>query len=228
MSMGTENRIRTEDFLPVMSRVSWGAILAGAFVSLAVYALLGALGVALGMSMVQSGRADHIGTGAGVWAIVSLLIALFAGGCVTTRCTAGESKREAIMYGAILWGVMFFMILWTTGTLLRTSGNMIVGSANVANTSSLNDRVNWDRLAKEANLTEDQMIQVKNALPGASQAREITAEAAWWSVGGMFISMLASVAGAIVGAGPSLVFDGLAVRRTTTVTSGSGMAAPQR
>lgn len=227
MSTATGNGIRTEDLLPVMSRVSWGAILAGAFVSLAIYALSSALGIALGMSLVQSGRIESIGVGAGVWAIVSLLIALFAGGCVTTRCTAGESRREAVMYGAILWGVMFFMILWTTGSLLRTGSNMMVGSANPAGASHLNERVNWDRLAKEANLTEQQVIQVKNALPGASHSREVTAEAAWWSVGGMFISMLASIAGAVVGSGPSMMLEGLSVRRTTA-TSSSGMTAPTR
>jgi len=227
MSTTAGNNIRTEDFLPVMSRVSWGAILAGAFVSLAVYALLGALGIALGMSLVQSGRTENIGMGAGIWAIVSLLTAMFAGGCVTTRCTAGESKREATMYGAILWGVMLFMILWTTGSLLRTGSIMMVGTANASANASLNDRVNWDRLAKEANLTEEQMIQVKNALPGASNSREVSAEAAWWSVGAMFISMLASIAGAIVGSGPSMMLEGISVRRTT-VTSGSGMASPNR
>jgi hypothetical protein len=49
--MATNETIRAEDVLPVRSRISWGAIFAGAMVALSLYFLLTMLGAALGLSV---------------------------------------------------------------------------------------------------------------------------------------------------------------------------------
>src|SRR5262245_51104205 len=104
--------IETQDVLPVRSRVSWGAIFAGAVVALTVYLLLSSLGVALGLSV--SGRVDgqNLAIGAGIWAILSTLISLFLGGWVASQCTAGETRGEAAVYGVVVWGIFFAALLW--------------------------------------------------------------------------------------------------------------------
>lgn len=217
--------VRTQDVLPVMSRVGWGAIFAGAFVALAVYVLLSVLGLAIGLSATPELSGETIGTGAAIWYIGSLFLALFAGGCVTTQCTAGENKMEAVVYGVVLWGVMFAMTMWVTGNVLRTGASMAIGAGNVAASSI---RVNWDQLARDANLSQEQMNQVRDAMPSAAQARAMGSEAAWWTLGGIVVSMLASIAGALVGAGPTLVFRGMALRPTVIQRHDPGMPSPTR
>ena len=98
----------------VRSRISWGAILAGAAVALAIYALLMALGVAVGMSVSDDVDRTTLGTSAGVWGFISLLVALFAGGWVTTQVTTGESRTEAILYGVVLWATTSVLLIWIT------------------------------------------------------------------------------------------------------------------
>jgi hypothetical protein len=219
------DEVRTQDILPVMSRVSWGAIFAGAFVALAVYVLLSVLGLAIGLSAAPELSGETIGTGAAIWYIVSLFLALFAGGCVTTQCTAGENKMEAVVYGVVLWGVMFAMTMWVTGSVLRTGAGMALGAGNVAASSI---RVDWERLAQQTNLSQEQIDEVRAAMPTAAQAREMGSEAAWWTLGGIIFSMVASIAGALVGAGPTLVFRGVALRPTAIEPRDTGFPSPTR
>jgi hypothetical protein len=103
------------DVFAVHSRISWGALFAGAVVALSTFLLLSALGAAIGLSVNQD--AETMGWAATIWAIVSTLIALFLGGWVATQCTAGENMSEGVMYGIIHWGLVFaiLMALTTTG-----------------------------------------------------------------------------------------------------------------
>ena len=90
--MATE--VETQDVVSVGSRVSWGAVFAGAVVALTLCIFLSVLGAALGLTFLHDteARAEHVATGAGIWTIVSLLISLFVGGLVTSRTTVGERK----------------------------------------------------------------------------------------------------------------------------------------
>ena len=71
-------------------KVSWGGIFGGVLVALGLLMLLTALGVAVGLSAAQPGetQASTLGTAAGIWAGVCLLLALFVGGMVSTRIGA--------------------------------------------------------------------------------------------------------------------------------------------
>src|SRR5690349_4557248 len=125
--MNDSTSVRAEDLLPVGSRVSWGAILAGAVVALAVYLVLTLLGSAVGLSVSDDVRSGTLGTGAAVWAILSTVVALFLGGWVTSQTTVGENKTEAIIHGVIMWGVVLFLMLWLVSTGLRTGFNALWG-----------------------------------------------------------------------------------------------------
>ena len=65
-----------------VSRIGWGAVIAGFFIATVTQILLNALGVAIGLSAVDpqmeaSGRA--IGMGAGIWTLITTLISVFIG-----------------------------------------------------------------------------------------------------------------------------------------------------
>lgn len=212
--MADTTEVRREDLTPVYSRVSWGALFAGLFVTLTVFFLLSALGAAIGLSVADNARADTIATGAGVWAVVSALAAFFCGGCVTSRLTAGESRTEAMVYGAILWGLTFAALLMMTGSVVRTGFTTVVGSANVA-ANATNPPANWEQAARRAGMTETQVQQMRAELPTAEQARSTSAEAAWWSLLGIALSLAAAIGGSVAGAGPRPAVGGILFRRTT-------------
>jgi len=118
--------------MPVRSRVSWGAIAAGAMVAVAVYFLLTLLGIAVGLEVSARGGDVNLGAGAALWSILTLLLAMFLGGWATSRLAVGETKLEAILYGVILWGVLFIGMFWLFGVGVRIGFGAMMGMASGA------------------------------------------------------------------------------------------------
>src|SRR5919204_199405 len=125
--MSDNATLRAEDLVPVRSRVNWGAIFAGAVLALAVYLILTLLGGAIGLTVSDNVRTDTLKTGGAIWAILATAIALFVGGWVTTQCTVGENKTEAVVHGVIMWGVVLAMLLWLMATGIRAGFNAMAG-----------------------------------------------------------------------------------------------------
>ena len=88
-------------------RVSWGGVFGGVLVALGFLLLMTALGVAVGIAAAQPGQTDTdtLGAGAGIWAGVSLLVALFIGGWVSTRIGAIFDGTTGFFEGALVWVV---------------------------------------------------------------------------------------------------------------------------
>lgn len=115
------------------SRVSWGAIVAGTIVGVATLMLLSLLGMAIGMSALDFGPGESgfqgFSTGAGVWLVVSQLIALAVGGFVAGRLAAIPKTTSAALHGAAVWGLatllMFYMATSTIGSLVNTATTAI-------------------------------------------------------------------------------------------------------
>src|SRR3954468_2294732 len=127
-----ESSLKATDLLAVRSRVSWGAIAAGAMVALAVFVLLTLLGVALGIEVLVRGATGNFGPGAAIYSIVTLMLAMFFGGWATSRLAVGESKLEAVLYGVILWGLLFAGLIWLVSSGVRTGFTAVVGTATGA------------------------------------------------------------------------------------------------
>jgi len=212
--MANSEEVRVNDVLPVRSRVSWGALFAGLFVALTVYVLLAVLGAALGLSFADQFRADTLATAAGVWAIATLLIALFSGGCVTAQCTVGETKTEAVMYGVVLWGVMFALILWMSGSAMRAGIGGALIAANVV-TGPENRPPDWERAARDAGVSREQIDRMRASMPTLEDVRNGSTEAAWWSFAGLLVSLGAAIGGALAGSGPTPFLRSVLFRQTT-------------
>jgi hypothetical protein len=109
------------------TKVSWGGVFAGVLVAVGLLFLLGALGVAVGISAADPGetQASSLGAGAGIWAGLSLLVALFVGGMVSTRVGAITDGTTGFFEGALVWVVSILMMVY-----FASSGvSMIAGSA---------------------------------------------------------------------------------------------------
>src|SRR5438552_18609519 len=98
---------RAEDILSVGTRISWGAILAGTVVAIALQFLFAVAGAAVGVSLSHRVDPANLRTGAILWSIVTTCVAIFVGGLVTSQFTVGENKMEAMLYGVIMWALVF-------------------------------------------------------------------------------------------------------------------------
>lgn len=216
--MADIDTVRAEDIVPVRSRISWGPILAGAALALALYSLLTLLGGAIGLSVSGEVRAENILTGAAIWAIVTIIVSLFVGGFIASQLTVGENKVEAVMYGIITWAVVFALLLWLMASGVRSGLNAMVGLAYagevVAKDTSPQD---WEAAARKAGVSQEKIDDWRKSIADAPktvsdtaknpQNQQAAAEAAtqvtWWAFAGTLLSMIAAAAGAVVGAGPT-------------------------
>ena len=126
-------------------RVSWGGVFGGVLVALGFLVLMTALGVAVGISAAQPGETDTgaLGAGAGIWAGVSLLVALFLGGWVSTRIGAIFDGTTGFFEGALVWvvSVLLMLCLASTGIgMLFGGASKLVGGAAQALSSVLQSR----------------------------------------------------------------------------------------
>jgi hypothetical protein len=118
-------------------KVSWGGIWGGVLVALGMLMLLTALGLAIGVSAVDPGQTETstIGTGAGIWGALSLLIALFVGGIASTRIGAITDRTTGFFEGALVWVVSLLIMAYLAGSgvgMLASGAFRLVGGATQA------------------------------------------------------------------------------------------------
>jgi hypothetical protein len=174
-------------------RVRWGPIISGVLVALATQLILSSLGAAIGLSgLANSGaprtNAGDVGTGIGIWSIISLFISLFVGGWVTSRASGPMNRNTALLNGAIMWATTLALSSW-----LLASG--VAGAFGVAASNA----------GDVANQVQRGAVNIPNQAPNvtAQQARDIAGNAArvgWSFVFGSLLGLVASMAGSAVGA----------------------------
>jgi hypothetical protein len=221
-----------EDLMAVRSRVSWGAIVAGAVMALASYLILTLLGSAIGLSVHENVDGEAFGMGAAIWATVVTVLSLFLGGWIASICAVGETNREAVIHGILTWGVVVGMLLWLVAAGVGAGFDAMMGMSQVG--AAANGNVDWAAAARRAGVNEETINQwrqtVQNAPAAAGQAaedpanqeaaRETAEKATWWALAGTVLSLVAAIGGAILGAGPAFrifavpVTSSYAARRT--------------
>ncbi|HEY9531712.1 MAG TPA: hypothetical protein VIQ55_09985 [Burkholderiales bacterium] len=193
------------------SKVSWGGIFGGVLVAVGLLFLLAALGVAVGITAADPGQtqASTLGTGAGIWTGLSLLIALFVGGMVSTRTGAITDRTTGLFEGALVWVVSMLAVVYfaSSGVSLIAGGaTRLVGGATQAGTSVMQggganvdmsgsvdqviQRLNDPKTAQQiASATGMQQSEVQSALGDTAQRveqnRNEPAKAAAEAKGGM-------------------------------------------
>jgi hypothetical protein len=196
-------RIHLQDVAQVGSRVGWGGIIAGAVMALAVMFLLSLLGAAIGLSVADQMTAEGFGIGAAVWAVASMIVALFLGGFITSQCVVGETKTEAVVQGVIMWGVALAMLLWFT------SAGIGFGVGTMMQAAQSPTAPTWQQMARLSGVPETQIQEMTRAMETGQPTRlgtetqRTAMQATWWTFGGTLLSIIAAVGGALVGAGPT-------------------------
>jgi hypothetical protein len=182
-------------------RVRWGPILAGLCTALTSLLLLGLLGLALGLTVVNAGTAaaqgappDDAGRTTAIWGAVSALISFFLGGYVAGKTAAVFDRGWGALNGALVFLVAVPVTLWLAsmglGTVMGTLGSF-AGSLNA-------DPGTAQTAAQGA---ADQARQAaQNVQPvDVARAAERVRNAAWGTLLGAVLGLGASALGGMLG-----------------------------
>jgi len=204
-----DRQLRLEDVAAVQSRVSWGAVVGGSLVALTVYLLLGLLLGGIGLALAGSGmRENGVTWYAAITGIVSLVIAMFCGGCVTSQLTAGETRKETLIHGTLTWALVTAVTIWMVMMGARAGYNALLGVAVFASNES---SMTWDQMARDAGISQTQIDQLKQTAksptpptpPLVKDVQQDMLLATWATFSGAVLGIGAAIVGALYGSGPT-------------------------
>jgi len=152
-----DSRYEEEIVFPLGPRLRWGGLAAGVVAAFAVILLLTMLGIAIGLSTLDSPflsnseTAQNFSTIAGIWTGIIALIAYFVAGIVSTKVT-DRPDGGALLHGTLAWMLLSMTLWW-----LATSG-IAIGLGGLP--SGMPSSMNWNALpAHPSALTEADMAQ---------------------------------------------------------------------
>ena len=112
----------------VHRRISWAAIFGGVILVVVVQLLLSMLGAGIGLSTVNvnagsTPNGSSFGIGAGLWWLISSIIALFLGGYVAAWLAGIEIRFDGLLHGLVTWGIATLLTVY----LLSSAVGGIIG-----------------------------------------------------------------------------------------------------
>ncbi len=149
-------------------RISWSAIFGGVILVVAVQLLLSLLGAGIGLGTVDTNAgttpdASSAGIGAGVWWVLSSMIALAFGGYVSAWLAGIEIRWDGL-HGLVTWGIATLLTLYLLTSAIGSvigGGFSALGSVTSAAGSGVKDAA--QPLAQAAGVSPDVLQQQAQA-----------------------------------------------------------------
>lgn len=120
-------------------RFGWAAALGGIFMAVAFQVVLSLLGIAIGFSWWSPEGVGTVGMAAGIWTILSWVVALFAGALIAGRLAGILTVGDGALHGLVIWAgstlLAVYMIMGGVGFLAGTAFDLL-GRAVGATTSA--------------------------------------------------------------------------------------------
>lgn len=122
-------------------RVSWSAISAGVVLVVAIEALLGVLGTGIGLGFVNptagtTPDAGSFGIGAGIWWLLSTIIALVIGSYAAARLAGVPTRFDGVLHGLVIWGLALlltaYLVTSAVGGLIGGAFSVVSGTVSAA------------------------------------------------------------------------------------------------
>jgi len=160
---------RIGDGSHIHRRISWAAIFGGVILVVAVQLLLSLLGAGIGLGTVNTNSgttpdASSLGLGAGVWWVISSIIALAFGGYVAAWLAGIEITWDGVLHGLITWGIATLLTIYlltsAVGSIIGGGFSALGSVASVAGTG-LKDAAR--PLAQAAGVTPEMLQQQAQA-----------------------------------------------------------------
>ena len=179
--------------------VRWGPIFAGIVVAVVSQLMLSALGTAIGAIAVGEATAGTIGTGLGIWAILSLLVSLFLGGWMMASSCGPMNSKTAMMNATIMWATTIVLSAWLLTTGITGTFGVLASSAGGAAGEVLNQ---VQQPGGASIPSKDQVAQaVPNITPAEADQYGATASKAGFTfLIGSLLGLACALVGATVGA----------------------------
>ena len=128
-----ENETYITQTVSDIRRTSWGAIWAGTFAFIAIWAVFGMLGEAIFASAANPNAAEPVSgmsAGMGIWGVILTIIAMYVGGRVTGHFSNALDRGSRLMHGIAMFGlsVISFVIIAIFSGVAMTGGAVISGA----------------------------------------------------------------------------------------------------
>lgn len=180
-------RASTTSFDPVVvatatsygTRLAWSGVWSGFLVAVGVFLLLSVLGLAVGVTAVDTGaaaagNAREAGIGAAVWSGAALLISLFLGGMAATRSGMVSDAAAGSIEGVLIWVLSILTLIYMAGSGFALLSRGVFGALGT--------------------------VTVDPAAAAAAVRSVGDAQATIWAAfAAMVLSLLAALGGAMVG-----------------------------
>lgn len=151
------------------AQISWGAVIAGLVLVIAVSWLLFLLGSAIGLGVADATDSEAVGRGLGIgaiiWMILTSLIAYFLGGLLAGRLAGKPDKTVGMLHGITLWsvGTALMIILSYMGVknLVQTGQDVLRGTASATaalGSAAASGATNAAQQGAGANLTNSPLV----------------------------------------------------------------------
>lgn len=120
-----------------LHHISWGAVFAGVSIALVLQLILNLLGLGLGLTSVSAVDGDNPAAstatiGAGIWWVVSGILAAAAGGYTAGRLSGKPVASSAGYHGLISWAVTTFVVIYLLTSAL---GGLVGGAFNTVSST---------------------------------------------------------------------------------------------
>lgn len=211
----TDRTIGMEDLAPVRSRVSWAAVAAGSVTAVAVYFVLALFFAAVGVSLTNTNLSgESIGWGSVVAGLAAAVASLFLGGYVTAQLIAGETKQEAVVHGLLTWATVTALTMLMLSAGLRAGVYTAAGGLDTMRDNAAATGRTWEQMARDNGVPQERIDAAKQGLnpdtlrqqandpANREKVRGAATGAAWAAFGSVAVSILACIAGGVVGCGP--------------------------
>ena len=127
------------------TRISWGAIFAGAVMALVSQLAFSLLGLGLGASAANpysDNPVGGLGMGAAIWTLLSVLISLFTGGYVAGRLAGMPRAQDSMLHGLVTFGLTsllgFYLLTSGLGSLIGGAGSLVSSVVSKATSAAGN------------------------------------------------------------------------------------------
>lgn len=129
----------TDDLRTIMVHdISWGAVFAGAVMAIVLQLILNMIGVGIGLATVdplksETPSASALSIGAGLWWVISGVVAAGVGGYLAGRLSGKPSETTTAYHGLIAWAVSTLIIVY----LISSAAANVFGGALTTVTSAV-------------------------------------------------------------------------------------------
>lgn len=189
---------------PNFSGVSWGAIWAGIFVAMFTQLLLGMLGLALGLSIMNPSiniSAKGLGIGTGLWLLIITVVSIFAGTFTTGRLANYTAKYDGVIHGIVTLSFLVVLsIFLTTIGVSNAIGGTFTQAIQAAKLQQVQQALPPATLQQGVkNIQQSAQMTPEDQKKLASQINSIATQAAWWTFFLGIIALITAMVGGHLG-----------------------------